>query len=426
MIPAILLTMDIVKTPKSKPFYKKYWYVLAGAFGLMAFMLFANRYRDVSYMVFADELLMDTIVSGDLSVTVSGYGQLKAKDVVWIGADTEGRVNKILANPGDLVHNGDVLVELSNPQLLQDLKDAELEYDAQQAETLANQIAAESMLLDLRTEAANAEIDYQTSKMDLDAKTELMTNGLEIISRLDYESTQLSVQKYKQRWEMQEQRVIKREESMLANREAEQARLLQAENELQKMRDLVAALSIRAQVSGIVQEMDLELGQRIQRGQDITRVARPDRLVAEIRIQELLVNDIGIGMSAEVDTRSNIISGSVSRIDPTVEDGSVTVEIELKGQLPPEVRPELNIEANINVAHIADTLYFKRPVFARAFAQNNVYRLNAEGDIADRIPIEYGQASTNHIEVLSGAAPGDELIISDSSAWSSHDRILIR
>ncbi|MCG8412997.1 MAG: efflux RND transporter periplasmic adaptor subunit [Pseudomonadales bacterium] len=426
MMSAISDLMDIVKTTQAKPFYKKYWYVFVASAAFLAFVLFANRYRNVSYIVFADELLMDTVVAGDLSVTVSGYGQLKSRDVVWIGADTEGRVSKILANPGDLVHQGDVLVELANPQLLQDLKDAELEYAAKKADTLAEQIAAESILLDLQTEAANAELDYQTAKIDLDAKTELMSNGLEIISRLDYESTQLSVQKYEQRWEMQKQRVTKRRESMLANRDAEQARLLQAENELQKIRDLVEALSIKADVNGIVQEMDLELGQRILRGQDITRIARPDRLVAEIQIQELLVNDIGIGMKAEVDTRSNIISGTVSRIDPTVEDGSVMVEIELLGQLPPEVRPELNVEAEISVAHIPETLYVKRPVFARAFAHNSVYKLNEDGDIADRISVEYGQASTNHIEVLSGALPGDELIISDSSAWSTHDRVLIR
>lgn len=418
--------MDIVKTPVSKPFYRKYWYVFVGAFCLAAFVLFAQKYQNVSYLVFEDELLIDTVVAGELAVAVSGYGQLSSKDVYWIGVESEGRVERILVKPGDFVHKGEALVHLVNPQLLQQLKDAELEFDARKADSRANQISRESQLLDLRTETANAEIDHQTAKMDLDAKTELMANGLEIISRLEYERTQLTVQKYKQRWDMQQQRVLKSEESMSAISDAEQARLAQTENDLDKVKTQVGDLTVLATVDGIVQEMELELGQRIARGENITRIARPDQLVAEIQIQELQVNDIQIGMKATVDTRTSIIEGIVSRIDPAVVDSTVLVEVELLGQLPAEVRPDLNVEATINIAHIEDTLYVRRPVFARAFSQNSVYKLSAEGDIADRVSIGYGQASTNYIEILEGAEIGDQLIVSDSSSFSAHERILIR
>ena len=418
--------MDIVKTPTTKPLYIKYWYVLVGLICLLAFVLFTRKYQNVSYLVFANELLMDTVMLGELSVSVSGYGQLSSKNVYWIGTESDGRVEQILINPGDRVQQGDILIHLANPQLLQGLKDAELEYDAQQAEARANRIARESQLLDLRAETANAEIDHQTAKMDLDAKTELMSNGLEIISRLEYERSQLTVQKYYQRWEMQQQRVLKAEESMTANADAQQARLLQTENALQKISIQVEGLAVRANVAGIVQEMLLELGQQIQRGDNITRIAQPDQLVAQIQIQELQVNDIQVGMAATIDTRTSIIEGRVSRIDPAVVDSTVLVEIELLGQLPAEVRPDLNVEATISVAHIDQTLYVKRPVFARAFSNNSVYRLNADGDIADRIAITYGQASTNYIEILEGVQTGDQLIISDPSSWSTHARILIR
>lgn len=418
--------MDIVKSPIIKPLYIKYWYVIVGVIGFAVFSFFASKYQNVSYIVFADELLMDTVIAGDLTITVRGYGQLSSKDVYWVGAESEGRVQRILVRPGDSVTAGDVLVQLHNPQLLQLLRDAELEFDAQQADTRARRIERESHLLDLKTEAANAEIDHQTAKMDLDAKTELMTSGLEIISRLEYERTQLTVQKYRQRWEMQQQRLLKSEESMHATSEAQLARLAQTENDLYTVRDQIAGLWVRATVDGIIQEMDLELGQQIQRGGNITRIARPDQLVAEIQIQELQVNDIQIGMHTTVNTRTSIIEGIVSRIDPTVVDGSVLVEVELLGTLPDEVRPDLNIEATIQVAHIEDTLYIRRPVFARAFAETSAYRLNSDADIADRIPIRYGRVSSNHVEILDGVQAGEQLIISDSTAWSTHQKILIR
>lgn len=136
--------MDIVKTPTTKPLYIKYWYVLVGLICLLAFVLFTRKYQNVSYLVFANELLMDTVMLGELSVSVSGYGQLSSKNVYWIGTESDGRVEQILINPGDRVQQGDILIHLANPQLLQGLKDAELEYDAQQAEARANRIARES------------------------------------------------------------------------------------------------------------------------------------------------------------------------------------------------------------------------------------------------------------------------------------------
>ncbi|MDP3517588.1 MAG: HlyD family efflux transporter periplasmic adaptor subunit [Pseudohongiella sp.] len=418
--------MDIIKTPIKTPLWRRFWYAPLLAAALGAALLMGGKYRNVSYLVAEESILIDTVTAGELLVSVRGYGQLSSRDVVWIGAETQGRVSRILAKPGDPVNAGDVLVELVNPQLLQDLRDADLEFSAQRADMRASEVARETGLLDLQAEAASAEIDYQTAKMDLDAKTELLSQGLQVISRLDYERTQLSVQKFRQRWDLQQRRVTQIEQSMQANREAEQARLLQTENELQKIRDLVTNLSVVASVGGIVQEMTLQLGQQVGPDQNITRIARPDQLVADVQIQELQVNDIIIGMPATVDTRTSKIHGKVSRIDPAVVDGSVLVEIELEGPLPQEVRPELNIEANINITSIPDTLSVRRPVFARPNSQSTVYRLNAAGDIAEQVTVRYGAASTNVIEVLEGLGVGDRIIVSDPDSFNTHERILIR
>ncbi|MCB1670562.1 MAG: HlyD family efflux transporter periplasmic adaptor subunit [Pseudomonadales bacterium] len=418
--------MDIVRTPERKPFHQRYWYLSIVLIVMTAVAFAANRYRNVTYLVSRDTLLIDEVAEGDLLVSVRGFGQLVARDVYWIGAESEGTVARILVRPGDLVRSGEVLVELVNPQLLQQLTDSELEFAARQAEARASAVQRESQFLDLKTEAANAEIDHLTAKMDFDAKSELVEQGLNIISRVDYERSQLAVQKYLQRWEMQKQRVAKHEESMRATEEAERVRLSQTQNELQKIRDQVANLKIRSGQEGIVQGMQLELGQQIRRGDNITRIARPDQLVAEVQIQELQVNDIQTGMKATVDTRTSKMDGFVSRIDPAVVDGSVLVEVELTGQLPREVRPELNIEADIRVAYIENTLSVRRPVFAQAYSEGIGYRLTAEGDIAERVVLRYGQASTNYIEILSGLQTGDRIIVSDPSSFDTHERILIR
>lgn len=418
--------MDIVKPLTAKSLLRRNVVISAGLGILVLVIFLAGRYRNVTYLVYEESLLVDEVVAGDLDVSIRGYGQLVAQDVYWIGAETRGRIARILAKPGDYVHAGDELVQMVNLQLLQELKDAELELAARRAEIRATQVARESQILNLRSEASSAEIDHQTAKMDLDAKAELMSKGLEIISRLDFDRTQLTVQKFKQRFEMQELRIAKSEESMLATHQAEQARLSQTENELQKIRDQVAGLSILANVEGIVQDMELELGQQIESGNNITRIARPDQLVAEVKIQELQVNDIQPGLSATVDTRTSEIEAVVSRIDPAVIDGSVLVELELIGNLPSEVRPDLNIEANISVAHVANTLYVRRPVFARPYSESYIYKISADGDIAERIAVRYGQASTNFIEVLEGIEVGDRVIVSDATSFSTHDRILIR
>ncbi len=410
----------------NKPLYRRYWYLIIGAICIATLTVFVQQYRDVTFFVMADELLTDEVVYGDLIVSVRGYGQLSSTDVYWVGAESEGRVVRVLVKPGDRVEERDILVELANRQLLRQLRDAELEFEAKRAESIANRVANESELLGLQAAAATAEIEFQAVQMDLDAKSQLMVNGSEIVSRLDFEQTQLSARNLLQFWEVQKERLLKKEESTRANQEAEQARLVQAENDLNNIEEQVANLSIRANVGGTVQEMSLELGQQIIRGENITRIAKPDQLVAEIQIQELQVNDIQLGMPALIDTRTSVIEGIVSRIDPTVIDGSVLIEIEFLENLPAEVRPDLNVEGTINISDISETLYIRRPVFARAFTPANIYRLNDEEDIAERIQVRYGQASSNYIEILEGAEAGDRFIISDSSSWDNHDRILIR
>ena len=421
----VVLTMDIVKTPQEKPWYVKHWYIPAATMFVIVFFLLANKFKDVSTIVYEEELLTDTVVAGELLLEIRAYGKLVPKYLYRIGAEADGQVDQILVRAGDKVNKGDCLVRLSNPQLLQQLKDAELEYAAQQAEMKSFRIELETQLLDLQAEVTNAEIDYQNASMELDANEKLMAQGYAILSKIEQERARLNVQKYQQRWEVQQQRAIKYEERLHAKIEAQQARLAQSKNRLEKTQYQVEKLHIRAAADGIVQDMPLDVGESIRQGQAITQIARPDALVAEVNIPELQVQDIKTGMLTTIDTRSTVIEGRVTRIDPKVVDGGVLVEVDLLGKLPAEVRPDLNVEANIEVARIASTHYVRRPVFAKALSTTQIFKIDSSGNIADKVAVEFGRASTNYIEVKNGLEEGDKIIISDPSQFESHKRLYI-
>lgn len=418
--------MDILKAPAPQPLYRRYWYLIAGALALAVAVAFIDRYRNVSFLADRDALLIETVQQGPMTVSIRGYGKLAAKDVHWIVSQAEGQVASVHVKAGDQLHAGDVLVQLSNARLMQRLEDTRLEYEAQQAELNARDIDYQVQLMGLQTEVANAEIDYQLAKMELDAKNELMRRGPQIISRLELERAVLTVEQYRQRWETQKQYVVKQQEAMHAQKLARMARLQQVAEALANAQQDVAGLALHATVDGIVQEMTMEIGQNVRPGDNITRLAQADRLRAEIRIPELQVNTIAVGMKAVVDTRTSTIDGVVARIDPTVVNGSVQVDIELVGALPAHVRTDLNIEATIEISHIANTVFVKRPVNARDNTQAELFKLNAEGDIAQKVTVQYGELSSIEAQIVAGLAPGDRIIVSDTTALNQHDKVLLR
>ena len=418
--------MDIVKNTTKKPDRKKYW--LLGLVGLIVALVivFTSRFQNVTYVANASSILINSVQRGDLQVTVDGYGKLTPGDIAVIGAASDGQVREVRVRAGDTVQVGDVLLTLGNYQLVQEQQELKLEVSALTADHSVNRITRESELLDLTTEAANAEIDYRDVKLTLDAQEELFSAGKPIVSRIEYERTMLTAQKYHQRWEMQQDRVSKYREVMEAADNAENARLGQAIGNLERVNTQVKNLSIKASVGGITQEMSFSPGQQIRQGDVVTRIARPGDLVAEIKIQELQVNNIEAGMPAIINTRNSQIKAQVTRIDPAVIDGTVLVELEILDRLPREARPDLNIDAVIEVAYVPDTMFIRRPVFAESFTSGPLYVLNDQGDIANRRVVQFGQASSSLIEIMEGLEVGDRVITSDPTDWLSHERILVR
>ncbi|MDO9319683.1 MAG: HlyD family efflux transporter periplasmic adaptor subunit [Gammaproteobacteria bacterium] len=421
-----LSSMDIVKVTKTTPLYRKYWTLIAGALLIAGLLIYANRFRNVTYMADAGSILMDSVTQGELLITVSGYGRLAPESIFFIGAESDGLIEQVMVRAGDRVTKGDPVLKLSNPQLLQLLEDTQLEAEAMEADYSSAKITRESELLDLQAAVESAQLDYQHANLDLQAMDELLSRGIQIISQLEHQRTRLNVEKVLKHWESLQQRLEKHKEALSAGDDAQRARLRQVQGTLERLRTQVANLTVRASLDGIVQEMSFRQGQQVRQGDLLTRIVRPDDLIAEVKVPELQVSSIELGMKADINTRSTIVKGEVSRIDPAVVDGTVVVEITLLDELPSEARPELNIEATIEIAHISETKFVRRPVFAQASRQANIYKLSEDGAFADRIPVRFGEASSNHIEVLEGLEAGDRVIISDPSAWENHERILIR
>lgn len=421
-----MLTMDIVKKSTGKTKSKKYWYLGVVALVVCISLLLTNRFRNVTYIASESSLLINTVQRGDLLVSINGYGKLTPSNISVIGASSDGLVRKVNVRAGDIVESGNVLLELENIQLMQEQQELELEVAALAADHTVNRVTRESQLLDLITEAANSEIDYQDVKLTLDAQDQLLSSGRAVVSRIEHEQSKLTVQKYYQRWEMQQARVEKHREVLVAANKAEAARLNQALGNLDRINEQVKDLSIKASFGGIVQEMSFSPGEQIRQGDVVTRIASPDDLIAEIKVQELQVNRIERGMLATVSTRNSTIRGRVTRIDPAVVESTVLVEIEITDELPREARPDLNIEGVVEIDNVPNAIYLRRPVFAEPFSTAALYILNDAGDIANRVVVEYGQASSSLIEVLEGLSVGDKVITSDPTDWLGHERILVR
>jgi HlyD family secretion protein len=233
----------------------------------------------------------------------------------------------------------------------------------------------------------------------------------------------IDVAQHKERWQLEIKRLAKRKENLAAQAVAYQARLNRMRRILQRVQSQVDGLHVKATMDSIVQEMPVELGQQVNSGTNLARLARKGQFIAELRIPEKLIQNVAIDQLVTIDTRTSKIKGRVSRIDPAVINGSVQIDVELIGPIPNEARPDLTVEGVIEIAHLADTLYVKRPMFAKSFTQGSVYLLDADGQSASKQAVAFGQVSTKYIQINGGLNSGEKIIVSDTSGWEEHQQI---
>lgn len=420
----MIIGMDIIrKDLKQKRQRRQYLFSGVAVAVVVALSAFVFTLDPAAPSVERDSLWTDTVKRGEMLRQVRGPGELVPEQIRWIAAQTEARVERILVKPGAAVEPDTVLVEMSNPELLQQLEEARSEVIAAEADYAVLEVQLRGDVLDQRAALAQARTDYEGQRLQAEAESELAKDN--IISQLTLKRTQLLADQYRVRLEVEEERTTELKKSVEAQLRAERTRTEQLRNMLALRESQVAALSVPAGMSGVLQELPVEPGQRVTPGQNIARIAKPDELMAELRIAETQAKDVQLGQGVSIDTRNGIIEGEVIRIDPAVRAGTVQVDVELHGELPQGARPDLSVDGTILIERLEDVLYVGRPAYGQPESTVTLFRFTADGREAQRVPVELGRSSVNTIEIRQGLAEGDTVILSDTSNWDSYDRLAI-
>jgi HlyD family secretion protein len=352
---------------------------------------------------------------------VRGLGTLVPEDIRWVPANTEGRVEKILIWPGTKVEPGDVILELTSPELEQSAHEAESKAKAAEADLTSMRATLQRELLDQESKTTAAHAGYEQAKMERETNDRLAKNGL--IAELDYKKSKIKEEESQKSDEIEQKRLVFSRDSIEPQLAAKQAALDQA-NQLAKLKlDQVEALHVKAGMSGVLQQLPVQIGQRLKIGDNLARVADPTKLKAQVKIAETQAKDIQVGQKAMIDTRNGTANGHVTRVDPAVEQGTVTVDVAFDEPLPKGARPDLSVDGTIELEHLDDVVYVGRPAFGQENNTVGMFKLVKGSSEAVRTPVKLGKSSVNTIEILSGLQPGDQVILSDTSAWDAHDRI---
>lgn len=392
--------------------------IVAGGF------VFTSRLEPAAPTVERATVWIDTVKRGEMLRQVRGNGTLVPEEIRWIPAETEGRVERIFLQPGAVVKPDTVLVELSNPEVEQAAFDAQWQLKAAEAEYRNLRVQLESQVLNQRAVAASVEADFQTAKLQAERNEKLAREGL--VSELDLRLSQVRAETLATRHKIEQQRLQKMAESAEAQLAVRRARLEQLRALFALRRRQLHSLRVRPGIAGVLQQVSVEVGQRVTPGTTLAIVARPEPLKAELRIPETQAKDVQIGQSVTVDTRNGIVPGRVVRIDPAVKEGVVTVDVALIGPLPKGARPDLSVDGTILIERLEDVLYVGRPAYGQANSTIGLFRLDPDTDCAVRVPVTLGRSSVNTIEILEGLREGDRVILSDMSQWDGYDRICLK
>jgi HlyD family secretion protein len=418
----IFLRMDIARPDLArKKKLRRYLYLGAALVAVPIVTIGVSRLKPAAPSVERSTVWVDTVRRGEMLRQVRGLGTLVPEDIRWIPAVTEGRVERSILKPGAVVKPDSIILELSNPDLEQQLLNAEWALKKSEAELANLRVQLESQLLDQRATEAQIQADATQARLESERDDALLK--LQIASELNAKISRARSESLSTRLDIEKQRLAIAERATQAQLAAKQAEVEQnrALYELRlRQRD---ALHVRAGLAGVLQLVPVEVGQQVSPGANLARVADPTRLKAEIRIPETQAKDVQIGQKAEVDTRNGVVAGTVARIDPSVQNGTVTVDITIPGALPQGARPDLSVDGTIEIERLANILYVGRPVQGQPNSTVSLFKLVDGGNEAVRTRAELGRSSVNTIEVVKGLQVDDQVILSDMSAWDAYDRI---
>ena len=369
-------------------------------------------------------LWIGTVQRGDLTIHVRADGVLVPKVSRWIAAASGAEVDQIVVRPGAQVSADSVLMRLSNPEVQDRLSSAQAGVAEAEADLAAKRTSLQSQLLDEQAALAAARAAYASAKIKVDADATVAARG--IIPMVQYKQRLIALKQLGYREQIEQQRVAVFGSNIRAQLAAVQAALQQQRSNLALRQRQLAALTVRAGLAGVVQEIPVQEGQQVAPGANLARVADTRSLMARLQVPEVQAKDVALAMPVSVDTHDGLIDGTVTRIDPAVHEGSVRIEVDLRGKLPPGARPDLSVEGRIRVMRLRNVLWAGRPALGQSDATISLFRLDPGGDTATRVPVQLGAASIDRVQILKGLAAGDKVILSDTSIWDKYNRIRIQ
>jgi HlyD family secretion protein len=410
---------DIAKTKRRRR-------LLYGSVGVLVVILVTgavSRLEPAPPGVERTTLWIDSVKRGPMVRQVRGLGTLVPEEIRWIPATTTGRVERVLLRPGTVVTADSIILELTNPALQLELEDAELRVKAAEA-GLANlrlQLQKES----LQQEAATLAMESEYRKAALQAEVNQHLADKALLAGLTLRQSKLDAEQLAARLALAKEQLESQAASMTARIEVQQAEVDQVRAIRHLKQRQVDELRVRAGVRGVLQLVPVEVGQHVAPGANLARVADPARLQAELKIAETQAKDIQINQIASIDTRNGVVPGHVIRIDPSVQNGTVTVDIALDGELPKGARPDLSVDGTIELERLDDVLFVGRPAFGQERSAVGLFKLRPDGQ-ATRVQVMLGRSSVNTVEVIEGLEPGDHVILSDMSTWDAFDRVRLQ
>jgi HlyD family secretion protein len=417
--------MDVPrKSGTRKRKFRRTVFVMAGLSILLLVTLGVARLKPAAPSVERATVWIDTVKRGPMLRQVRGPGTLVPEEVRVVAAATEGRVERINVQPGTEVTAGTVLLELANPTVAQEAIDAEFAQRAGEADYNNLKVKLESDRMTQQSTVATVKAEYQQAKLQYDTDAQLARDGL--IPDINLKLSKVKAEDLENRYKIEQQRLEVMSRATKAQLAAQEARIAQMKALSELRHSQVGTLKVIAGTDGVLQQMQVEVGQQVQPGTNLARVVEPQRLKAELKIAETQAKDITLGQKAEIDTRNGIITGHVIRIDPAAQQGTVTVDVGLDEALPQGARPDLSVDGTIELERLDNVLYVGRPAFGQAQAKVGIFKLEEDGKGAVRTQVELGRSSVNTIEILSGLQEGDQVILSDTSQWDTFNRILLR
>ncbi len=400
------------------------------AYGTVALLLVGgvtyglSRLRPAAPSVDRATIWPDEVKRGPMLREVRGLGTLIPEDIRWIAAQTDSRVDRWVLRPGAIVKPDSIIMELSDPTLQREALDAEFLLKGAEAEYANLQVQVNSELMNQKANEAAVRSDFEQARLQHEVDEKLFNEGIgsdhiRNLSRVKEEQLAIRVQ-------LEGERTRITADSSRARLAAQQAKIDQQKALHQLKKSQLDALHVRAGINGVLQLVPVEVGQHITPGTNLARVADPKKLKAEIKIAETQAKDVAIGQKATIDTRNGVVNGHVSRIDPSVVNGTVTVDVAITDPLPNGARPDLSVDGTVELENLKDVLFVGRPVHGQADSTIGIFKIIEDGSEAVRVTVKLGRSSVNTIEIVQGLKIGDKVILSDMSAWDNFDRVRLK